>query len=86
MIDFKSLKVYPNPFSGFTTIEYSFSETCPVKAEVFDLTGRLMITLANEIQSQGQHTLKVDGIEAGTYILRLQIGEDVAHRKIVSLK
>ena len=82
----QNINIFPNPFQDYTKVEYTLQESYHVKAEVFDLTGRLMITLANEIQSPGQHTLKVDGIEAGTYILRLQIGEDVAHRKIVSLK
>ncbi len=67
---------YPNPFTGTTNIELSISETCDVRAEVFDMTGKLVRTLYKGRMVQGVHTLKFDanGLQKGLYIGKISAG------------
>ena len=82
-----SLNVYPNPFKGFTNIEYSLSRNEKVLVEVFDMTGRRISLLANEEQVSGTHNLKFESNgSAGQYILRIQTGDQVVYKQIVGLK
>ena len=82
-----SLNVYPNPFKGFTNIEYSLSRDEKVLVEVFDMTGRRISLLANEEQVSGIHNLKFESNSAaGQYILRIQTGEQVIYKQIVGIK
>ena len=81
-----SLNVYPNPFKGFTNIEYSLSRDEKVLVEVFDMTGRRISLLANEEQVSGIHNLKFESNgSGGQYILRIQTGEQVVYKPIMKL-
>ena len=56
-VDF-GFSVYPNPVRDIATIEYKIAESRNVKIELYDLTGRLVSTLADEFQSSGNHKEK----------------------------
>ncbi len=69
---------YPNPFNGSTTIRYELPQESRIHLAVFDLQGRLVRTLANEIQGAGQHSLTWDGQDqngkaaaSGVYFCRM---------------
>ncbi len=82
-----SLNVYPNPFKGFTNIEYSLFRDEKVLVEVFDMTGRRIALLASEDQISGIHNLKFESNSiAGQYILRIQTRDQVVYKQIVGLK
>ncbi len=80
------LNIFPNPFQGYTNIEYILENASSIKAEVYDLVGRKVATLAEGEQSSGKHNLRFETSVSGTYILRIKIGEEVVYRKIESLK
>jgi hypothetical protein len=93
------LTIAPNPFSNSTTVSFflTSSLTMPgsghVSLQVHDMMGRLVKTLANEQLQPGAHQLvwnaKDDAgrpVAAGTYILRIQAGQDVETRKLILLK
>ena len=83
----QQILIYPNPFTGFTNIEYTISGNEMVKAEVYDIFGRRVVTLANEEQISGKHSLKFEGNGSmGQYILRMQLGDEVIYKKIVEVK
>ena len=52
------LKNFPNPFSQSTTINFSVAKTDKVSLKIFDMSGRLVKTLANEEMQQGNHEIK----------------------------
>jgi hypothetical protein len=66
---------YPNPFTASTNIFYSIPHDSYVKIELYDLSGRNLITLASENQQMGAHEIVLDGSELkqGTYICRLTV-------------
>lgn len=79
---------YPNPFNPVTGIEYNIATTGDVSLTVYDVLGREVATLAQEIQSAGNYTVQFDGADlpSGVYIYRLQAGEFMQSRKMVLLK
>ena len=64
---------YPNPFSTSTTIPFSLRESAYVKLEVFDVLGRRVLILVDEIISLGRHTaaLPASNLSPGIYLYRL---------------
>ena len=70
-----SLKNYPNPFSGITTLVYELPTDGQVSLEVYNLMGTLVTTLVNETQQQGIYNLKFDAnmLPSGIYVARLTL-------------
>jgi hypothetical protein len=83
-----SLSVYPNPFNATTRILYHVPLRGTVKLEMFDLTGRLVRVLLDEVQPAGDFMLPVsgDGLASGIYFLRLHAGSSRMTTKLVLLK
>jgi len=70
---------YPNPFSHSTNISYSIASTGFVILKVYDLFGREIQTLVNELQKPDTHTVRFDAgnLSSGIYFYRLQVGNDI---------
>jgi endonuclease I len=83
----------PNPFNPSTLISYELAEDGPVKLEIFDVAGRLVKVLAQEIQTQGSHQLNwygrnQDGQMAatGVYFYRLTAEGESQTRRMLLVK
>lgn len=79
---------YPNPFNPTTVIGYQLPVSSEVSLVVYDLLGRRIATLVNEMQSAGAHTVHFDGsaLSSGTYIYRLQTGGFFEVHKMTLIK
>lgn len=68
-----SISNYPNPFSRSSTIRYNLEQTGPVRLEVFDMTGRRVALLVDEVKAAGAHEVHFDAIElpSNIYLSRL---------------
>ncbi|MFH1844160.1 MAG: FlgD immunoglobulin-like domain containing protein [bacterium] len=72
----------PNPFNPATNLEFTLPNDGQVKLAVYDLRGRLVRRLLDEIRTVGTHTVSWNGrddtgasVAAGTYVFRLQAGD-----------
>ena len=79
---------YPNPFNPETTIEYSIQEAGQVNLSVFDLTGREVMTLVNEIQTDGVYSVKLNAasLASGIYFYQLEHNGLKLAKKMVLMK
>ena len=85
---------FPNPFNPATKIRYSIpkvgeSPASNVKLTVFDITGRLVATLVNQLQAPGSYETEFDATNfaSGIYFYRLTAGSDFTEvKKMVLLK
>lgn len=80
--------VYPNPFNSRTIIRYALVESSPVNLSLYDLSGRLVSSLASGVQTAGYHTASVNGMDmpSGVYIVRLQSNGQIAQQKLTLIK
>lgn len=79
----------PNPFNPVTTLKYAVPEAAPVRLRVYDLAGRLVATLVNEVRDRGWYESRWDGrtgdgraAGSGVYFYRLQVGGETITRKM----
>ncbi|HTY38326.1 MAG TPA: plastocyanin/azurin family copper-binding protein [Bacteroidota bacterium] len=65
---------YPNPFNPSTAISYDLPVTSGVVVKVFDIQGKLVETLVEQVQSAGYKVLRWDGSghASGIYLCRLE--------------
>jgi hypothetical protein len=82
---------YPNPFNSTTLIGYYIQETGWVKLKIFDITGREMATLVNEVQGVGGYGFPVSvELSRGVYfykmILTTKNGIQMDTKKMVVIK
>ena len=79
---------YPNPFNPSTKIEYSVPKEAEVNLSIYDILGKKVLQLVNQIQAAGNYRYEFNGSElsSGTYFVRLNAGEHTAVRKVMLLK
>ena len=80
----------PNPARHQTSISYTLPTRSPVSLQVFDVTGRLVRTLVDEVRPEGRHTVVWNGrladgspLPSGVYFTRLVAGDFRETRKVV---
>jgi len=84
---------YPNPFNPATNIMYYLPTSGRINLNVYDVSGRLIVRLADDIQDQGHHSVEWNGLDergnamsSGTYFYRLTVGKETFSRKMVLLR
>ncbi len=67
---------YPNPFNPLTTISYSIPKTNFVTLKIYDMLGREIQTLINEVQEPDKHSINFDAskLSSGVYFYKLRVG------------
>lgn len=83
-----ALQVYPNPATSVATLEYNVgSRADNVDIMLTDLLGRNVQSLVKGLQPAGKQTASVStaSVAAGTYLVRVQVGDKVSTRKVVLL-
>jgi len=86
-------QAYPNPFNSATQIKIYIPRASKTKLEVFDIQGRLVITLVDGILGTGEHSFRWNGtnyadqsVSSGSYFYRLTSGDDVITRRMLLVK
>ncbi len=79
---------YPNPFNQSTIIKYAVPEESPVRIKVFDLTGREVAILVDEVKQPGTYelTFNAEKYASGVYIYQMISGDFVQVKKMSLLK
>lgn len=79
---------YPNPFNPYTLIKYSVLSESQVELKVYDVTGKEITTLVNEIKPVGTYTIRFNPVHlaSGTYIYRLTSNSKTQAKKLIVLK
>lgn len=87
-VEFALEQNYPNPFNPTTVIQFSVAEMSNVQLQVFDILGRRVATLVNEVKSPGAYTVNFDArsLSSGTYFYRIEAGDFTAIKKMMLIK
>lgn len=79
---------YPNPFNQSTIIEYSLTEIAEVNIANYDILGRWVETLVNNVQAAGNYqiTWNAANYSTGLYFYQIKAGDYCDTRKMFLLK
>lgn len=83
-----ALSVYPNPVADNARVAYTVTEQAsPVSIVLTDLLGRTLSVLESSVKPVGSQSAALDkaALPAGTYLVRVQVGEKVSTSKVVVL-
>jgi len=87
-IKFKdTFTISPNPMESTTIIKYTLHQNSPVTLKILDLSGRLVVSLVNEVQQQGEQRIDFNttGLPAGIYFCVLKTNEGIQTKKIIKI-
>jgi len=86
--NFELYQNYPNPFNPTTTISYSIPTKSNVNLTVYDMVGRDLTTLVNEVKEEGHYSVTFNAAElaSGVYIYRILAGGYVQTMKLLVVK
>jgi len=86
-------RAYPNPVRGRAMILYSVGSEAPVRLVIYDVTGREVSILVNQVQTAGNYKIEWDGrdnrgalVSSGTYFYRLEAGSFNDGSKLVVVR
>ena len=81
---------YPNPFNPSTTIEYNLNQAGNVSLRIFDSVGKLVETLQNGYENEGNHKVVFDSqnlaLASGVYYYQIKTNNYNQTKKMVLLK
>jgi subtilisin family serine protease len=84
---------YPNPFNPTTTIRYSLPARSHITISVYNILGRKVQTLIDEVKSAGTHTAVWNGtdetgqaVSSGIYFYRVKTADRAESRKMLLLR
>jgi photosystem II stability/assembly factor-like uncharacterized protein len=79
---------YPNPFNSTTEIQFSILNRQLTIVKVYDMLGREVTTLVNEVKTPGTYTVRCDGshLASGVYFYQLRTGTFGETRKLLLLR
>lgn len=68
---------FPNPFNPSTTIRYQIPKQEVITLKIYDITGKEIETLVNELQSPGTYEVNWNASKysSGTYFYRIEAGD-----------
>ncbi|MCL6099579.1 MAG: T9SS type A sorting domain-containing protein [Bacteroidetes bacterium] len=86
--EFKLYQNYPNPFNPTTKISYSLPEANFVTLKIYDMLGREVSTLVNEMKPSGTFEAEFDAskLSSGTYVYKLTAGSYQSVKKMILTK
>jgi hypothetical protein len=79
---------YPNPFNPTTTISYHLPSQNHITLRVYNVLGREVATLVNDVKAPGTYSVQWDAraVSSGTYYFRITAGKSAEMKKVLLLK
>lgn len=79
---------YPNPFNSGTKIKFEIPSAEHIRLKLYDITGREVATLLNEVRPAGSYDLVLSGnnLSSGVYFYQIIAGNFISTKKCVVLR
>jgi len=86
--EFELSQNYPNPFNPQTRITYSISSEKKVSLKIYDILGREVVVLVNEVKPAGSYeaNFNASNLASGVYFYRLHAGSFIKTKKMMLIK
>jgi hypothetical protein len=82
------LSAFPNPFNAETTLQFDLPQTGLATLKIYDVLGREVTTLLNEVTPAGTHVLHYNAaqLSSGVYFAKLESNHESITHKLLLLK
>ena len=82
------MSAYPNPATTQSTVSYTLAERSAVTAELVNMIGQRVATIASGVQAAGPHSAGFDvaNLSAGSYLLRMTVNGKTSTEPVVVVK
>jgi hypothetical protein len=79
---------YPNPFNPSTKIKYSLPQSSKVTLKVFDVLGKEVAVLVDEVKSRGVYEINwnAESFPSGVYFYQIKAGDFIETKKMILMK
>ena len=80
------VKVFPNPSDGRFQLSFDYSGPEKVKAKVFDITGKLVKDISNDLvktETSISANTDLESPGSGIYFIRIEYGKSIVTKKII---
>lgn len=86
--DFNLMQNFPNPFNPTTKINFALPKQGFVTLKIYDITGREIQTLVNEVKQAGYYSVDFNGsaLASGVYFYKIQSNDFVSVKRMVLIK
>jgi hypothetical protein len=86
--DFALRQNYPNPFNPSTKISFALPNQEMVSIKVFDILGRQIDVLMNEVKDPGYYEINFNAetLPSGTYLYEIRAGSFIETKKMILIK
>ena len=80
-----SLHHYPNPANDYTNIRFYLEKSQPVSLEIYDVVGKRIGLIDQQIMASGSHQLKIDVSQwpAGYYSVSYKTNDEQSNQKLL---
>ena len=80
-----SVKIYPNPFTNTTTIEFKLEEINNTSLSIIDVTGRMVENISQRYFTAGENKINIDlsNLQNGIYFCILQTNHNLQVTKLI---
>ncbi len=87
-LEYSLAPVYPNPFNAQATVNFTLPAPGDATIALFDVMGREVQILSDGFHSAGTHQLSLNArdLPSGTYLLRLQAGQQQLAQRVTLVK
>ncbi len=83
----------PNPFNPRVTVEFGIGAAGKARVDVYDIAGRRVVRLLDDVVPAGQHRVEWQGrdgrgraVASGVYFVRLEDGDGTLSRRVLLVK
>jgi photosystem II stability/assembly factor-like uncharacterized protein len=86
--DYRLYQNYPNPFNPATKIKFDIRKSGNVKLIVYDITGKVSMSVLNEFKSAGSYEIEFNAsmLASGIYFYRIEAGDFIDVKKMIYVR
>ncbi|MBL8008614.1 MAG: T9SS type A sorting domain-containing protein, partial [Ignavibacteria bacterium] len=87
-LDYKLNQNYPNPFNPVTNMEFGISKSGFVTLKVYDVLGKEVATLVNEMKQAGDYKVDFNAVNftSGIYFYKFEYLNFVQTKRMILIK
>ncbi|MDC2984611.1 tandem-95 repeat protein, partial [Candidatus Marinimicrobia bacterium] len=87
-VNFELFSAYPNPFNPTTSIEYSVPYKTDVSIIIYDLFGREIATIVNQVKNAGNYEAiwNATNVSSGMYFVKMSASNFESSQKLILIK